>query len=74
MVEHVTVPSIVKDNVEVDMLESIGSLTQTILQCVRPLVEPSVEETCRPRAPPHHCGACGVVCTYNYQSAQDAAR
>lgn len=48
MVEHVTIPSIVKDSVEVDTLESISSLTQTLIQYVEPLVHVDADESYRP--------------------------
>ena len=57
--EHVIIPSVVKEHVEVSTLGTINALTQTLIHSMSPLVEgePSV---CRG----HMCTSCRSLCTF----------
>jgi hypothetical protein len=59
-VDHVSIPSNVKEHVEVDTLGTISALTQTLIQCVTPLVEGDHGQSVRG----HFCHSCGSVCTF----------
>lgn len=75
MVEHVIIPSIVKESIEVETLDSISSLTQTLIQYARPLVEGDASDdvdSSRHRVPAHFCRSCGSLCTYYPSSSENA--
>ena len=57
--EHVTIPSVVKENVEANTLGTINALTQTLIHSMSPLVEgePSMHHG-------HMCTSCGSLCTF----------
>lgn len=67
--DHITIHSIVKEGVEMETLESISSLNQTLIQHSRPLAQGEVSESFRPRCPPHLCQKYGSLCVYGYEDA-----
>ena len=65
--EHVTIPLVVKENVEAITLGTINALTQTLIHSMSPLVE-GEPYVCRG----HMCTSCGSLCTFGTH-AGDAA-
>jgi len=70
--EHVSIPSIVKESVEVDTLRSISALTQSIIEHADPATQSGLGDSARSRVPPHTCQACGSACGYDPMDSQDA--
>ena len=75
MVEHVIIPSIVKESIKVKTLDSISSLTHTLIQYARPLVEGDASDdvdSSRHRVPTYFCRSCGSLYTYDPNSSENA--
>ena len=62
-----TIPSVLKEHVEVSTLGTVNALTQTLIHSMSPLVEGEPFFLCG-----HMCTSCGSLCTFG-SHAGDAA-
>jgi len=69
--EHVSIPSIVKESVEVDTLQSISALTQSIIEHASLVAQRGLGDSARSRVPPHACQTCRSACGYDPMDSQD---
>lgn len=70
---HIVIPFIMKESAEVNTLQSISSLTQSIIQCASPVVQHHPRESSRGKIPPHSHQVYDFSYTYDPTENQEAS-